>query len=82
MMQFKQSYEVVQNFINGLDREEIFILATIHNLNLANLHSNTEYKEGNIAELYRLRNEKIVKVIRILDEIVILTDMLGDEEEA
>lgn len=80
MMKFKQSYRVVQNFINGLDRESLKILAHTHNLNLIKFHTNEAYQDGNITELYNIRCEKIVKAINLLDEIVILTSMLGDEE--
>lgn len=82
MIKFKQSYRVVQNFINELDRESLKILANTHNLNLIKFHTNEAYQDGNITELYNIRCEKIVKAINFLDEIVILTSMLGDEEEA
>ena len=79
MLKFEDSYTIVANWFSDLDEECFEMLGRIHTMNI----QYSEMEAGNnLKEILKLRDKTIVDAIKMLDRVVVLTNMINHHGEA
>lgn len=79
MLKFEDSYTIVADWFSDLDEECFEMLGSIHRMNIVY----SEMETGNdLKEMLKLRDKTIVDAIKILDRVVVLTNMINHHGEA
>lgn len=81
-IRFKDSYRIVDEYINNLELKELKLLATLHNLNCVSAREEVFNVLLNNEDPEDLLNHLIIDAIVKLDKIVILSKIVKDLEEA
>ena len=81
-IRFKDSYRIVDEYINNLELKELKLLATLHNLHCVSAREEVFNALLNNEDPKDLLNHLIIDAIVKLDKIVILSKIVKDLEEA
>lgn len=81
-IRFKDSYLIVDEYINNLELKELTLLATLHNLHCVSAREEVFNALLNNEDPEDLLNHLIIDAIVKLDKIVILSKIVKDLEEA
>lgn len=81
-IRFHDSYNIVDDYINSLDFEELKMLATLHNLNCAIVKVKFENALLMDENPKKLLMDLTTEVVGKLDRLVILSKIVKDWEEA
>ena len=79
MLKFEDSYTIVADWFSDLDEKCFEMLGRIHTMNIQYSEMETD---NNLKEMLKLRDKTIVDAIKMLDRVVVLTNMINHHEEA